>query len=201
KFPLLARACSVVGATQIQNRGTLGGNLAHASAAGDTFPPLLVYEAVIHLVCETGKRRIPINQFFTGAKTTVLRPSELIECVEILFLKYPPARQIFRKVGTRAAQAISKVVAAGLLWLGPHGEIKELRFSLGSMAPTARRLNALEAFCRGKKLNASIMARAAELIGTDVSPIDDLRSSAHYRLKISKNILMKFLKEKNSWQF
>src|SRR5207253_901644 len=114
--PLLVAACATVGGVQIQNRGTLGGNVANASPAGDTFPPLLVYEAVVHAVSASGRRSIPISAMFAGVKRTALVPGELIESIELPFLERRSARQLFRKVGTRAAQAISKTVIAGLLW-------------------------------------------------------------------------------------
>ena len=104
-----------------------------------------------------------------------------------------PDRAVFRKVGTRAAQAISKTVAAGLLWLGKGGTVAELRFALGSMAVTVRRLPAVEHYVRGRRLDAETVDRACELLAKDVSPIDDIRSTAEYRLAVSRNILRSFL--------
>lgn len=192
RFPLLAQACATVGAAQIQNRGTLGGNIANASPAGDTFPPLAVYEPLIHTVSPRGKRRIAFSDIFAGVKKSTLGPSELIEAVELPFPRRPD-RQIFRKVGTRMAQAISKTVAAGMLWLEEDGRVRELRFALGSMAPTVRRLKAVERFLSGRKLDRQTIAEAAELLARDVSPIDDIRSTAGYRLRVSQNILRGFL--------
>jgi len=192
-FPLLADACATIGGIQIQLRGTLGGNLANASPAGDTFPPLAVYEPVVHAVSPGGARTIPISELFTGVKRTSLQRSELIESIEVPFLPSRPRRYMFWKVGTRAASAISKTVAAGLLWINRDGTIRELRFALGSMAPTVRRLRQVEAFVTGKKPTAKVLAEACALLEKDVAPIDDVRSTADYRLEVSKNLLRSFL--------
>jgi carbon-monoxide dehydrogenase medium subunit len=193
EFPLLVDACATIGGVQIQIRGTLGGNIANASPAGDTFPPLAVYDAVIHAVSPRGARTIPFSEIFTGVKSTSLGPSELIETVEIPFLHARPRRQMFWKVGTRAASAISKTVAAGLLWLKRDGSVRELRFALGSMAPTVRRLGSVEAFVAGKKPAGKVLDQACALLEKDVAPIDDIRSTAQYRLEVSKNLLRSFL--------
>ncbi|OGR81968.1 MAG: hypothetical protein A3J74_01975 [Elusimicrobia bacterium RIFCSPHIGHO2_02_FULL_57_9] len=193
EFSLLTEACSEIGAAAIQNRGTLGGNIANASPAGDSFPPQAVYEAKVHAVSAQARRLIPFNEIFVGVKKTVLRPGELIESVEIPFLKPRPSRQYFRKVGTRAAQALSKTVAAGLLWLSRDGRVSEMRFALGSMATMVRRLKSAEHFVQGKKLTSEVIDHACELLAKDVSPIDDVRSTAQYRLKVSRNLLREFL--------
>lgn len=193
KFPLLVAACATVGAAQIQNRGTIGGNIANASPAGDTFPALAVYEAVVRVIGPDGRRAVPFSEIFAGVKKTTLRPGELIEAV---FLPFPqtPARGAFRKVGTRAAQAISKTMFAGLLRIAKDGKVAEARLAFGSLAPTVRRLYAAEAFLKGRKLDAVTINAAAELMTNDVSPIDDIRSTREYRLVVSRNLLIAFLK-------
>jgi CO/xanthine dehydrogenase FAD-binding subunit len=192
RFPLLALAAATIGGRQIQTRGTVGGNIANASPAGDTFPPLAVYEARVRIVSAEGRRVLPLLDVFEGVKKTRLVEGELIESIE---LDSPgrPARQLFRKVGTRAASAISKTVAAGLLWLRRDGSVRELRFALGSMAPTVRRLSAVEAFVTGRKLSRKIVEEAVSRLEADVSPIDDLRSTRDYRLDVSRNLLRAFL--------
>jgi CO/xanthine dehydrogenase FAD-binding subunit len=192
-FPLLAQAASVIGAVAIQNRGTLGGNIANASPAGDTFPPLAVYEAVVRTASPHAERRLPFLDIFAGVKRTTLEPAELIVAVEIPSLRMPPSRQLFRKVGTRAAQALSKTVAAGLLWLDRESRVEELRFALGAMAPTVRRLRAAEEAVLGRKLTQATIDRAVELLAEDVAPIDDVRSTAAYRLAVSRRLLRAFL--------
>lgn len=192
RLPLLVEACATIGGTQIQARGTLGGNIANASPAGDTFPPLAVYEARVRLRRAGESRILPLLDVFTGVKKTALAPSELIDSIEIDFPPRP-SRQSFRKVGTRAASAISKTVAAGLLWLSNDGRIRELRFALGSMAPTVRRLPSVESLLAGRKPTPRLVDEAAALLETDVAPIDDLRSTRAYRLEVSRNLLRAFL--------
>jgi CO/xanthine dehydrogenase FAD-binding subunit len=192
RLPLLAEACATIGGRQIQARGTLGGNIANASPAGDTFPPLAVYEARVRLRTAAGSRTLPVLDVFTGVKATALVPGELIESIEIDFPR-PLSRQSFRKVGTRAASAISKTVAAGLVWLSKDGRIREVRFALGSMAPTVRRLRSVESLLAGKKPSPKLIEEAAARLEDDVSPIDDLRSTKAYRLEVSKNLLRAFL--------
>jgi xanthine dehydrogenase small subunit len=193
RFPLLVEACATVGGRQIQARGTLGGNIANASPAGDTFPPLAVYEARVRLRTETEARTLRLLDVFTGVKKTALAPGELIDSIEVDFPRRP-SHQIFRKVGTRAASAISKIVASGLLWLSKDGRIREVRFALGSMAPTVRRLRSVEAFLAGNKPATRLVEDAAALLESDVAPIDDLRSTRAYRLEVSRNLLRSFLR-------
>src|SRR5207245_5108027 len=141
RLPMLVAAARQIGGVQIQNPGTLGGNVANASPAGDTLPVLAAADAVVVLQRAGGMRRVPFNGFYTGYRQTVRRPDELIVGIEI-----PPVRgrQFFRKVGTRAAQAISKIVMAGIL--GPAtGSGRTARIALGSVAPTVVRVPRTEA--------------------------------------------------------
>jgi CO/xanthine dehydrogenase FAD-binding subunit len=180
-LPILASAAREVGGMQIQNRGTLGGNVANGSPAGDTLPVLAVTEAIVVLRSLDGERRVPFNQFYTGYRTSVRRPDELIVAFEI-----PPieGRQWFRKVGTRAAQAISKVVMAAVR--GPR-----MRIALGSVAPTVIRLSRVEqALATGED-----MAEAVGRLDEDIRPIDDLRSTADYRRDVAANLLRRFWAE------
>jgi len=192
RLPLLVEACATIGGSQIQARGTLGGNIANASPAGDTFPPLAVYEARVRLRSARESRALSFLDVFTGVKKTALAEGELIDSIEIDFPR-SLSRENFRKVGTRAASAISKTVAAGLLWLSSDGRIREVRFALGSMAPTVRRLASVEALLAGKKPTSRLVAAAVDLLENDVSPIDDLRSTRAYRLEVSRNLLRAFL--------
>ena len=193
KFPLLVSACAEVGAAQIQNRGTLGGNIANASPAGDTFPPLSVYEAVVHCVGPHGKRSVRIDEIFAGVKKTSLKPGELIEAIELPLPAKAPTRAAFRKVGTRAAQSISKTMFAGQLWLAKDGTVTDARLSFGSLAPTVKRLRAAERYLIGRPIDAAAAAGAAALLTDEVSPIDDIRSTRAYRLEVSRNLLVQFL--------
>ena len=194
RFPLLVQACATVGAAQIQNRGTRGGNVANASPAGDTFPPLAVYGAVALCVGPGGRRAVPISEIFAGVKKTTLKAGELIEAIELPFPAAPPTRLLFRKVGSRAAQSISKTVFAGLLWLTKDGTVSDVRLAFGSLAPTVKRLRSAESFLTGRRLDAAAAAGAAALLTDDVSPIDDIRSTREYRLSVSRNLLVGFLR-------
>jgi len=192
-FGLLVQAAATVGGMQIQERGTIAGNVANASPAADTVPPLAVYDARVHVASAAGRRVVPILEIFTGPKQTTLAPGELIEAIDLPFLSKAPDRQMFRKVGTRAAQAISKIVAAGLLWTLKDGSVADVRFALGSMAPTPRRLREAESYLIGRRITPDTTREAVALLPEDVAPIDDVRSTAAYRLATSQRLLEGFL--------
>jgi xanthine dehydrogenase small subunit len=178
RLPILAAAAREIGGVQIQNRGTLGGNVANGSPAGDTLPVLAVAEATLVLSSAKESRRVPFHSFYTGYRKSVLRPDEIIAAVEVPRVE---GRQWFRKVGTRAAQAISKVVMAAVRSDSP-------RIALGSVAPTVVRLPKTEATL---SLHASI-AEARRTLEAEIQPIDDLRSTAEYRRRVSANLLERF---------
>ena len=179
RLPMLVAAAREIGGVQIQNRGTIGGNVANASPAGDTLPVLAVADAVVVLQSAGGSRRVPFNEFYTGYRQTVRRGDELIAGFEIASLR---GRQWFRKVGTRAAQAISKVVIAGV-------KDDEVRLALGSVAPTVIRARRTEAvLARGVSIED-----AQQTLLDELSPIDDLRSTAAYRRRVAANLLAGFL--------
>ncbi len=181
RVPMLVAASREVGGVQIQNRGTLGGNIANASPAGDTLPVLAALDAEVVLRGLESTRRVPFNQFYTGYRTSQRRPDELIVAVEV-----PPVkgRQWFRKVGTRAAQAISKVVLAAVRSETP-------RIALGSVAPTVVRLPKTEAHLEA---GGSIQA-AQRILMEEIQPIDDVRSTAAYRKRVAANLLARFWSE------
>lgn len=192
-FPLLVQSCATVGGVQIQNRGTLGGNIANASPAGDTFPALAVYEAQVMVSSAGGSRLVSFDAVFAGPKKTTLAAGELVKAIVLAPPMRPPDVQLFRKVGTRAAQAISKVVVAGALWLDGRGRVEEVRFAVGSVAPTVRRLRAAEAALQGQTLTPDVIAHAATLVPRDIAPIDDIRSTAAYRLLVTTRLFENFL--------
>ena len=183
RLPMLAAAAREIGGVQIQNRGTLGGNVANASPAGDTLPVLAAAEAVVVLRSADGERRVRFVEFYTSYRQTVRRPDELIIALEI-----PPlhGRQWFRKVGMRSAQAISKVVMAAV---APAASRPAFRIALGSVAPTVVRAAAAE---RALDRGASIAA-AQQALMDDIAPIDDLRSTAAYRRAVAANLLARFV--------
>ena len=173
-LPALVAAARTIGAAQIQNRGTLGGNLANASPAGDTLPVLLAYDAVV----VTDRRSIAIDRFFTGYRQTALQPDELITAV-----RFPLDRRVvFRKVGTRAAQAISKVVIAVCR--------QPARVAIGSVAEVPLRASGAEA-----ALASGDVAGAIAAVTADIRPIDDVRSTATYRQAVTQNVLRELLRQ------
>ena len=178
RLPMLAAAASEVGGVQIQNRGTLGGNVANASPAGDTLPVLADAEAVVVLRSAAETRRVPFTTFYTGYRQSVRRPDELIAGFEIPALH---GRQWFRKVGTRAAQAISKIVIAGVAGDAP-------RIALGSVAPTVIRATRTEQALAG----GASLADAQRMLEQEIAPIDDIRSTAEYRRRVASNLLARF---------
>jgi CO/xanthine dehydrogenase FAD-binding subunit len=190
-FPMLGQAARETGGIAIQNRGTVGGNIANASPAADTPPALLVYNAEVELVSAEGTRRVPYAEFHTGYKQTVMRADELIAAA-ILPKPREGARHFYRKVGTRRAQAISKVCFAALAEV--EGEsLKEVRVALGSVAPVVLRCLRTEAALRGRRLDEEVLRDALEELGREVTPIDDVRSTARYRMRVAQNLLREFL--------
>jgi CO/xanthine dehydrogenase FAD-binding subunit len=192
-FPMLARAAAETGAVAIQNRGTLGGNIANASPAADSPPALLAYEAELELVSAGGARRVPYAAFHTGYKTSVLRPDELIARIH---LPRPAAGAVhyYRKVGTRRAQAIAKVGLAGLAVLAPDGRIAAARLALASVAPVPLRAFATERVLEGSAPGAALRAAGRVALAREIAPIDDIRSTAAYRARVAANLLEEFLR-------
>jgi xanthine dehydrogenase small subunit len=189
RIPMLVAAASEVGGVQIQNRGTLGGNVANASPAGDTLPVLAAADATVVLKSTAGTRRVAFSAFYTGYRATVRRPDELITSFEIPILR---GRQWFRKVGTRAAQAISKVVVAMRLEPPKGSGPAVVRIALGSVAPTVVRATRTEAALAG----GSSLEAALGLLAEEIAPIDDIRSTALYRRRVAANLLTSFWTKK-----
>jgi CO/xanthine dehydrogenase FAD-binding subunit len=193
RYPALAAAAAEVGAWQIQNRGTLGGNIANASPAGDSLPVLLALEAVVHARSVRGEREVPFTALFRGYRDLTLEPDELIAAVS---LPPPPARakQFFRKVGTRRAQSISKVVLSGLLRTGRDGRVDVARVALGSVAPVTLRAARAERALLGARASKATAAAARAALLEDIAPIDDIRSDRGYRREVAGNVLEQFLR-------
>lgn len=190
EFPLLGRAAADTGGIANQNRATIAGNIANASPAADTPPALLVYEAQLELTSARGRRIVPYDRFHTGYKQMDLAPDELITAVRL-----PRQRgwhQHYRKVGARRAQAISKVCFAGAV-LMESGRIADIRLAFGSVAPTAVRTFDAETTLRGGMLDERAFDRAGAALLAELSPIDDLRSTAAYRRQVAVNLLGEFL--------
>jgi CO/xanthine dehydrogenase FAD-binding subunit len=178
--PAVAQAAATIGAIQIQNQGTVGGNVAHGSPAADLPPPLAAAEATVELASAEGIRRVPLDRFFTGYRQLDRRPEELL--IALLVPALPAAaREHFRKVGTRRAQAISKVSGACRIQMTPDGSIARAGIAFGSVAPTVVRLREVETWLVGRRPDVKTAEGAERLARDGVRPIDDLRSSADYR--------------------
>lgn len=193
RLPALAAAAAEIGAWQIQNRATLAGNIANASPAGDSLPPLLAYDAMVHVRSAVGGREIPFAELFTGYRALALQPDELITAVRVPFPP-PRARAFFRKVGTRRAQSISKVVFCGLLCPGRGGAPDRVRLAWGSVAPVPVRSRGAEDVLAEAMPSPAAVERARAALAGDIAPIDDIRSTRDYRLAVAGNLLALFLR-------
>jgi CO/xanthine dehydrogenase FAD-binding subunit len=196
EFLMLCEAASWTGAVAIQNRGTIGGNIANASPAADSLPALLVYEAELELISASGSRRVAYRDFHTGYKTTLMGDDELIKAIRL-----PRAttgwRQHSRKVGTRKAQAISKVCIAAMAQV--DGEvIRDVRIAYGSVAPVPVRVWKTEAALKGRTIDSATIKDARTELLNELKPIDDVRSTADYRSRVAANLLEEFLRSLNT---
>jgi CO/xanthine dehydrogenase FAD-binding subunit len=177
RLPILVDASRQVGGVQIQNRGTLAGNIENGSPAADGVPVLMAADARVVLRSLDDERSVPLAEYYTGYRKTVRKPDELIVAIEV---DVPEGAQRFDKVGTRAAQAISKVVMAAV----GH------RVAFGSVAPVIVRAHKLEAYLAG---GGRDVTEAKRLVHEDVTPIDDVRSTAEYRRRVVENLVVSWV--------
>jgi len=191
EFPMLCQAASETGGLAIQNRGTIGGNIVNASPAADSPPALLVYDAELEFISAKGSRTIPYHSFHTGYKQMDIRPDELLRAVRLPRVA-KGSTHYYRKVGTRKAQAISKTCFAGLARMDAD-LIADVRIALGSVAPIPIRCMRTESALRNQAINSDTIAAAKAALTTEISPIDDLRSTRDYRLRVSLNLLEDFV--------
>jgi CO/xanthine dehydrogenase FAD-binding subunit len=191
-FPLLIQSASWTGSVANQNRGTLGGNICNASPAADTPPALLAYGATVTLISASGKRTMPYADFHLGYKKTALRTDELLHTISIP-RDFGGYRHYIRKVGTRNAQAISKVAIAGVALL--EGDvIADIRIGAASLADRPVRCLAAEAALLGKRVDEAAIRAARAALAGEAKPIDDIRSTAKYRAAVAENLLEEFLR-------
>src|SRR5882724_3524320 len=191
EFPMLCQAASETGGLAIQNRGTLGGNIVNASPAADSPPALLAYDAELELSSAESSRWLPYKGFHTGYKQMQIREDELLTRIR-LPRTTQPLKHYYRKVGTRKAQAISKVCFAAVARTDGK-RIDELRIALGSIAPVPLRCVRTEDMLRGQEIDQAVIASGKETLAREIAPIDDIRSTKNYRLRISQNLLVDFL--------
>ena len=197
-LPALVAAAATIGAVQIQNRGTLGGNIANASPAGDTLPVLLAMDATFVLGSLRGERTVAARDFWRAYRQTALAPDELLLRVRVPLAGGREVR--YRKVGTRRAQAISKVVIS-LAWLEAPGVPgwSDVRVALGSVAATPMRATATEAAMEGRWPIPETADLAAETLAAEIHPIDDVRSTAEYRRIVAARVLHRLIREAGGW--
>src|SRR6476659_8157235 len=197
-LPVLVEAAATIGATQIQNRGTLGGNVANASPAGDTLPVLLAADASFILGSARGERTVPASEFWPAYRQTALATDELLLRIRIPLLAGRELR--FRKVGTRRAQSISKVVVA-MGWRDgtPAARWPDVRLALGSVAATPIRAHATEAAIEGRPPTPETADRAAETLAAELAPIGDVRSTAEYRRLVAARVVHRVIREAGGW--
>jgi CO/xanthine dehydrogenase FAD-binding subunit len=195
-LPALAAAAATIGAAQIQNRGTIGGNAVNASPAGDTLPILLATGAELVLGSERGERSVAADDFFTGYRRTARAADELLLRVRIPLAAGRQER--FRKVGTRRAQAISKVVMA-LAWREEGGVWRDVRLALGSVAERPIRAHETEAVLEGAAARRETADHASATVAAEITPIDDVRSTADYRRVVTARVLHRLLREAGGW--
>jgi CO/xanthine dehydrogenase FAD-binding subunit len=191
EFPLLTQAASWTGSIANQNRGTIGGNIVNASPAADTPPALLAYDAELTLISTRGPRTIPYRDFHLSYKKTALAPDELLHSITIL-RHFGSYIQYIRKVGTRNAQAISKVAIAALARMN-NGVIQDIRIGAASLRETPARLTTTEQSLLNQPITAQTIAAARGTIQAEARPIDDIRSTAKYRATVAANLLEEFL--------
>jgi CO/xanthine dehydrogenase FAD-binding subunit len=190
-FSLLTQAASWTGSIANQNRGTLGGNIVNASPAADSPPALLAYDAVLTLISTRGTSTMPYADFHLGYKKTALAPDELLHSITLprRFAAYIPYT---RKVGTRNAQAISKVAIAALA-LMKNGVIEDIRIGAASLRDRPTRLTATEQALLNQPITPQTIAAARTALTSESLPIDDIRSTAKYRAAVAANLLEEFL--------
>ena len=191
---LLRKAIELIAAPGLRNRATMAGNVCNASPAGDSIPPLYVHEAAVRLISAQGEREIPVADFLLGPGKTALKEGEILESFVIPLLPRTPGKGklYYRKVGTRRANALSKLSCAGFALL-ESGRIRDFRFAVGAVAPTVVRIPEAEKLLRDTapgELDWEMVRQAAEI---RIHPIDDQRSTADYRKQTALNALHEFL--------
>jgi CO/xanthine dehydrogenase FAD-binding subunit len=192
ELSLLSQAASWTGSIANQNRGTLGGNIVNASPAADSPPALLAYDATLQLISTRGIRTMPYRDFHLAYKKTALAPDELLHSI-VVSRNWKSYKSYIRKVGTRNAQAISKVALAAVARTN-NGIIEDIRIGAASLRETPARLTATEQSLLSQPITPETIAAARAAILSETLPIDDIRSTAKYRAAVAANLLEEFLR-------
>lgn len=192
RAPMLVAAAREVGAMQIQARGTVGGNIGTSSPVGDTLPVWLALDAELELASVRGTRRVAYASYCTGYRQTELAADELIVAIVLPRLA-AGTRQVWRKVGPRRAQSISKVMMAARSRTDAGGALREVRVAFGAVADRPIRLTAVEDVLEGQAPTAALAEAAAVAVAGAIHPIDDVRSTADYRLEVAQNLARRFV--------
>lgn len=188
--PVLVDASRTVGAIQLQNTATLGGNLGNASPAADGVPPLYALDANVVLESVNGQREIPIEDFFVGYRKKAMESNELIREAHFRAMQVPPENSAYMKLGLREANAISIVDVA--IWAKQGTQprtVVDTRVALGAVAPTILRARRTEEVLRGREVDDDLLWKAARVAAEEGRPIDDLRGSAAYRREMISSLV------------
>jgi CO/xanthine dehydrogenase FAD-binding subunit len=191
-FDALKNAAREIGGVQIQNRGTVAGNLCNASPAADSVPPLLALDAEIELVSTAGTRRVPLSQFIVGNRKTVRRPDEILTAV-VVPRSIESAKSFFLKLGARRYLVISIAMVAVVIKTDANQRIADARVAVGSCSVVARRLSALERALLGLPLKSGIGGALQPEHFSPLAPIDDVRATADYRLDAAMTLVSRAL--------
>ncbi|MCF7890801.1 xanthine dehydrogenase family protein subunit M [Candidatus Bipolaricaulota bacterium] len=197
EFPVLAQSARAVGATQLRNMATIGGNVCNASPSADSLIALYLLNGELTLADREGERRLTINDFITGPGKTKLTRGEYLKSLEIPGIS-EDFTHYFEKVGRRNALDISVCTMGYLLKKEEDGTVEELRLAYGAVAPKIIRATSVEEYLQGKKLNRENIAEAKKLVRSEISPIGDIRGSAEYRKKVAVRLVEKIGNTSNS---
>jgi CO/xanthine dehydrogenase FAD-binding subunit len=187
-FDALKAASREVGSVQIQNRGTIAGNLCNASPAADGVPPLLALDAEVELVSSCGSRRLALADFILGNRHTARAPDEILSAI-VIPEPHACARSAFQKLGARRYLVISIVMVAVVVDCAPDHTICEARIAVGSASVVATRLPALEARLRGQRIDSNLACTITAEELAPLAPIDDIRATAGYRLEAARELI------------
>lgn len=191
----LHQACELVGSPQIRNRGTIAGNVATASPANDTITPLMALNAIIVLGSNSGSREIPINDFYTGVRKQKIAAFEIITNIKFKKLDKTAYRSFFVKHGLRKTQSISLINIAAVYKVADGGILSDMRIAIGAAAPIVFRAIAAEKYAESKRIDDLDIDRLCKLASDAATPIDDLRSSAQYRIDMVSALLKNSMQE------